>query len=120
MSPRESFDGSILYFAERYTNARLRSLSLHKEFADSDVDGLPTLMYGDLWALVPQGIYFVPADAPKSVHFFDFATRNSRRVFEVDKEFGGGGFSLSPDKHGLLYSQTAEQNDDIMMVDHFR
>jgi hypothetical protein len=41
-------------------------------------------------------------------------------VFEVDKEFGGGGFSLSPDKHWLLYSQIEEQNDDIMMVDHFR
>jgi len=119
MSPEESFDGSILYFAERYTNARLRSLSLHKEFADSHVDGLPPLVHGDLWALVPQGIYFVPADAPKSVRFFDFATKNSRRLFEIDKDFGLG-FSLSPDKHWLLYSQTEEQNDDIMIAEHFR
>jgi Tol biopolymer transport system component/DNA-binding winged helix-turn-helix (wHTH) protein len=119
INPQESFDGSILYFAERYTNARLRSLSLHKEFADADVDGLPTLRYGDLWALIPQGIYFVPADAPKSVHFFDFATKNSRRLFEIDKDFGMG-FSLSPDKHWILYSQIEEQNDDIMIAEHFR
>jgi Tol biopolymer transport system component/DNA-binding winged helix-turn-helix (wHTH) protein len=119
ISPEESFDGSILYFAERYTNARLRFLSLQNEFADSDVYGLPPLMHGDLWALVPQGIYFVPADAPKSVRFFDFATKNSRRLFEIDKPFSTG-FSLSPDKHWLLYSQIEEQNDDIMMVDHFR
>jgi Tol biopolymer transport system component len=120
MSPRESFDGRILYFAERYTNARLRFLSLEKEFADSDVDGLPPLVHGDLWALVPEGIYFTPADAPRSVRFFDFATKNSRRLFEIDKDFGVGSFSLSPDKHWLLYCQIEEENDDLMMVDHFR
>jgi hypothetical protein len=56
--------------------------------------GCPRYARGDLWALVPQGIYFVPADAPKSVRFFDFATKNSRRLFEIDKDFGTG-FSLS-------------------------
>jgi len=67
----------------------------------------------------PGGIYFVPADAPRTLRFFDFSTKQIRNVFEAKENFGGG-LSVSPGGRSLLYSQVDEENSDIMLVDHFR
>jgi hypothetical protein len=62
---------------------------------------------------------FCPADAPMSVNYFDFTTKEIREVFKVEKNFDDG-LSVSPDGHWLLYSQLDEEDSDIMIVDHFR
>ena len=83
------------------------------------MDGLPRVSDSELWTLSPGGIYFVPAEAPRSLRYFDFATRQIRPIFEVDKDFGSG-LSVSPDGRWILYSQVGDVNSDIMLVDHFR
>jgi hypothetical protein len=82
------------------------------------VDGLPRLSNSSLWTLSPGGIYFVPAEAPRSVRYFDFASKQLRPIFEVDKNLGTG-LSVSPDGRWILYSQEGDVNSDIMLVDHF-
>jgi len=62
--------------------------------------------------VVPGGIYFVPADAAKSLRYFDFATKQIREVFRLDKDFAAG-LSVSPDGRWLPYSQVDEENSDI-------
>jgi len=37
-----------------------------------------------------RAIYFVPDDAPRSLRYFDFSTRQIRPIFELDKDFGSG------------------------------
>ena len=71
-----------------------------------------------LWALSPGGIYFVPAEAPRSLRYFDFATRQIRPIFEVDKDFGSG-LSVSPDGRWITLFTSCDVNSDIMLVDHF-
>jgi hypothetical protein len=61
----------------------------------------------------------VPADAPKSLRYFDFATRKVRPVFEVSKFFDDT-LSVSPDGHWILYTQIDEDKADIMLVENFR
>jgi hypothetical protein len=85
---------------------------------ESQVDGLPRLRSSDLWAVSAGGIYFVPIEAPKSVRYFDFASKQVRPVFGVDKDFGSG-LSVSPDGRWIIYSQAGDVNSDIMIVDHF-
>ena len=85
---------------------------------ESEVEGFPRLSSPAFWAISASGIYFVPADAPKTVRYFDFSTRQIRRIFEVEKDFGGR-LSVSPDGRWLLYSQYGDATGDIMLVDHF-
>jgi Tol biopolymer transport system component/DNA-binding winged helix-turn-helix (wHTH) protein len=116
----ESFDGRKAYFATPAgLNAQLREVSLDAQpgVATDAIQGTIVKDYST-WTLVPGGIYFVPATAPKSMRYFDFATKQMRTVFESDKDFEGG-LSISPDGRWILYSQVDEPDSDIMLVDHF-
>jgi Tol biopolymer transport system component/DNA-binding winged helix-turn-helix (wHTH) protein len=118
VSPQESFDGKTVYFASRFSKPMLRKVSLLAlPGTASEVGGLPLVSHAGLWALSPGGIYFVPAEAPRSLRYFDFATKQLRPIFDLDKYFGSG-LSVSPDGRWIIYSQIAD-NSDIMLVDHF-
>jgi Tol biopolymer transport system component/DNA-binding winged helix-turn-helix (wHTH) protein len=119
VSPQESFDEKTVYFASDFSKPVLKKVSLTgSTSSESEVDGLPRVSTAGLWALSPGGIYFVPAAAPRSLRYFDFATRQIRPILEVDKYFGSG-LSVSPDGRWILYSLVGDVNSDIMLVDHF-
>lgn len=119
-SPRESFDGKTVYFASHDEKSTLKKVALPGQpGTESEVEGLPRLSNSGLWTLSPGGIYFVPADAPRSLRYFDFASRQIRPIFEVDNDFGNG-LSVSPDGRWILYSQARDVTGDIMLVEHFR
>ena len=88
ISPQESFDGKTVYFASHGDNSTLKKTALSGQpGTESEVDGLPRLRNSTLWTLSSGGIYFVPAEAPRSVRYFDFASKQIRPIFEVDKDF---------------------------------
>ena len=73
VSPQESFDGKTVYFASHEKNSTLKKMALPGQpGTESEVDGLPRLSGSGLWTLSPGGIYFVPAEAPRSLRYFDF------------------------------------------------
>jgi hypothetical protein len=118
INPRESLDGKTVYFASNYERSTLKQVALPAQpGTESEVDGLPRLNNADLWTLSPSGIYFVSAEAPRSVRYFDFVSKQIRPIFEVDK--GLGGLSVSSDGRWILYSQDRSVTGDIMLVDHF-
>ncbi len=118
--PQESFDGKTVYFASHEDNSTLKKTALSGQpGTESEVDGLPRVRDSSLWALSPDGIYFVPAEAPRSLRYYDFASKQIRPIFELDNDFYSG-LSVSPDGRWILYSQESDVNSDIMLVDHFR
>ena len=120
ISARESFDGETIYFASHDERSTLKKVALPGQPGmESDVDGLPRLSNSGLWTLSAAGIYFVPADEPRSLRYFDFASKQIRPIFEVDKDFSSG-LSVSPDGRWILYSLVGDESSDIMIVDHFR
>jgi hypothetical protein len=118
--PQESFDGKTVYFANHGDNSTLKKTALPGQpGTESEVDGLPPLRNSKVWTVSSGGIYFVPAEAPRSVRYFDFASKRIRPIFEVDRDLGDG-LSVSPDGRWIIYSQVADVNSDIMLVDNFR
>jgi Tol biopolymer transport system component/DNA-binding winged helix-turn-helix (wHTH) protein len=120
INPRESFDGKTVYFASNYNQSTLTQVALPwQPGSKSKVDGMPLIKNAELWTLSRSGVYFVPAEASRSLRYFDFASRQIRPVFEVDKDFVSG-LSLSPAGRWIIYSLVGDVNSDIMLVDHFR
>jgi Tol biopolymer transport system component len=76
------------------------------------------VLHWTLWRLTPGGIYFVPNEAPRTMRYFDLATRKISDVFTLDKDFDDG-ISVSPDGRYILYSQVDEVNADIMVMDKY-
>jgi Tol biopolymer transport system component len=79
------------------------------------------------WALNKKGIYFVdfgvPAASPRPVKFFSFATRRTTQIGTVEAAVTpvlGGGLTISPDGHWLLYAKLERDEADLMLVDNFR
>jgi Tol biopolymer transport system component/DNA-binding winged helix-turn-helix (wHTH) protein len=119
VSVEESVDGDTVYFAARESHTPLHMLSLTEKFPESIVPGMPEVLAANLWTVAKAGIFFVPAEAPKSLRYFDFRTRNGRELFNVEKDFAGG-LSLSPEERYVLFSQADEANSDIVLVRNFR
>jgi Periplasmic component of the Tol biopolymer transport system len=119
VTPQESLDGRKVYFASHDAHAVLKSVDLSPDSGqESVVEGMPRLSSSELWTLSQGGIYFVPEDTPKSLRYFDFASKQTHTIFEVDKDFGSG-LSVSPDGRWIIYSQLGDVNKDIMLVEHF-
>ena len=76
--------------------------------------GMPSLSLGSSDGIL--GLH--PDEAPRSLRYLDFATRQIRPVFEANKHFGDGR-SVSADGPWILYSQASDASSDIMLVDHF-
>jgi len=116
---QESFDGKTVYFASHGDSSTLKKTALPGQPGrESAVDGLPRVRHPGLWTLFQGGIYFVPAEAPRSVRYYDFTSKQIRPIFEADKDFYSG-LSVSPDGRWILYSQESDVNGDIMLVNHF-
>jgi Tol biopolymer transport system component len=117
--PWESYGGETVYFVNAGSGSTLDMVSLKPVGKELVLKGMPAVADRSQWTVVPGGIYFVPADAPKSLRYFDLATRKVRQIFEAEKAFVNG-LSVSPDGRWILYTQSEEQTSDIMLVEHFR
>jgi Tol biopolymer transport system component len=117
-NPQESWEGTYLYFASREVNHLLKKVPLAHPELEPVTKDLPRVSTSTLWAAVPGGIYFVPADNPNSLSYFDFATRKVREVFRARTEFDDG-LSISPDGRYVLFAQNDQENSSIMLVEPF-
>jgi Tol biopolymer transport system component/DNA-binding winged helix-turn-helix (wHTH) protein len=116
--PEESADGQYLYVTSREVNFQLGKLSLKDPRSGVRPVPMPRVLHWTLWQTTPNGIYFVPEEARRTMRYFSFATGKVTDVFTLDKDFDDG-FSVSPDGRYILYSQLDEVNADIMIMDKY-
>jgi Tol biopolymer transport system component len=120
VNARESLDGKAIYFASSHDKSTLKQIALPLQTkAESNLEGLPKIYLAELWTLYQSGIYFVPAATPRSLFYFDLTSKQARKIFEAEGDFGDG-LSVSPDGRWIMYSLVGEENSDIMLIDHFQ
>jgi len=109
----ESADGKYFYYARRsirpYSVYRLPLAGGEEKRVIETIKGWLT------FAVVPDGIYFVPDSAPHTLHFYDFATEQNRVLGDLAKDIGMG-FSFSPDRKSLLVAPTEFRNGDLFLA----
>jgi serine/threonine protein kinase len=118
--PQESIDGQSLYFTVHSGSTTiLQAASLNPTGTEARVEGMPPLRFGMAWTVARDGIYFVAADDPKVLSYYDFATKKVRLIL---KAYGyiNYGLSVSPDGRYVIFAQMSRNQSDIMLVNNFR
>jgi Tol biopolymer transport system component len=88
---------------------------------EQELSGIPLLSYDDAWAATPLGVFFTTgARSEPTLNFYDFAQANVRRIGKLNRPpapGGGLGLAASRDGRALLYTQNADTETDISIVD---
>lgn len=120
IAPEESSDGRYLYYA-KYEQGGIWRMPLQGGVESkilSDVGGGGSWAE---WALRRNGIYYLKQDKyPKvSIDLFDFATRKTIPIWNLEKE-PGWGLSMSSDGTSIVYIQNEFSESNLMLVKNFR
>lgn len=88
---------------------------------EKELSGIPLLSYDDAWAATPLGVFFTTgARSEPTLNFYDFAQASVRRIGKPSRSpapGGGLGLAASRDGRWLLYTQNADTETDIAIVD---
>jgi Tol biopolymer transport system component len=116
--PVESPDGKWLY----YTKVEMASGLWRMSTEGGEESQVLESVYARSFAVVKEGIYFIPKPDSAgrcSIQFFDAATRRARLIAAIDKPVSLR-LSVSPDARWILYSQIDQSGSDLMLVENFR
>jgi Tol biopolymer transport system component/DNA-binding winged helix-turn-helix (wHTH) protein len=116
-APKDSEDGRGIYFVAMPKT--LEFATINPTGTEYKTEGMPPLSFHGNWTVVRDGIYFFPEDAPKTLSYFNFATKQVRPVLTVEN-YAPFGLSVSPDGLYLLFTQLEDLHSDIMIVDNFK
>ncbi len=74
------------------------------------------------WTLTEKGIYFLVNGEKPKIEFFDFATRETKDIWTMEKPAvtSDVGLAVSPDGKWLLFTQLDSNGSDIVLVNDFR
>ncbi len=114
----ESPDGETVYFYSAAMGGKLRAVSTKRLGVAQEVKGMPAVDDQSHFAVIAGGIYFVPANDPRTVQYFDLNSGQVSKIFDV-AQYHNNGLSVSPNKKWILYTQIAQPNSDIMLVENF-
>jgi len=117
---KEAADGKVYYSSPRTWNEMW--------MVDPDgqnerrVEKLPGFAW-PAWDLGRNGIYYFDAlRGDTAIYFYDFATHQTHVALKMlaQPQPYSGQISVSPDETSVLYSQTTENDADIMLVEGFQ
>ena len=117
----ESPDGKVLYYAKGLNVPGLWRMPTDGGEESELISSLEPGYWG-YWAVVEDGIYYLDTTAKPGIAFFNFTTRRTTRVFDLENRPAreAPGLAVSPDKGTILYTQVDALRTDITLVENFR
>ena len=120
-APRESPDGKFIYSTGGSGDERTLLRTPVQGGGTQQI--LDSVCYAGLsYAVVDDGIYFIPSPDPKSgysIQFLNTTTGKIRRIASIGKQEAEG-LAVSPDRRWILYSQYEQSGANLMLVENFR
>jgi Tol biopolymer transport system component/DNA-binding winged helix-turn-helix (wHTH) protein len=116
---QESLDGKTLYFSDDNALWSLPAAEIGSG-RTNPVKLADGLVYGLNFGVTANGIYYMsagPSPRQSTIRFFDFQTRKSQSVLQMDKLWWFG-LTVSPDQRSVLYSVRDQDGTDLLLVDH--
>jgi Tol biopolymer transport system component len=111
----ESPDGKWLYFAGEGENSSLWKMPTG---GGEETEVLPSLSNWN-FAVMEDGVYFVAGTGHAfAIEFLNFSTGKTDMIAPVGK--GYFGFSVSPDRKWILYSQILPFSSELVLAEGFR
>jgi len=119
-APLESPDGKFVYYVKRLAHTDVWRIPADGGQGTRVLEGVIT--YPN-WAVLENGLVFVPTRNKFSLQFLNFATGKIRLLGKVDRPltlFLYGGLAVSPDGRSILYTQYEQGGSELMLVENFR
>lgn len=117
---KEAPDGKI-YYTQPSRRSQMWTIDPDGK-NEARVPGIPELAW-PAFDVTAHGIYYIdPITGDDVIHFYDFATRKSQVALKLPGRAQpyAAQISVSPDEKSLLYSQTTNNEADIVLVEGFR
>ena len=115
MFPLEGADG-YLYYSKSVQSDEIWKIPVDGG-PESLVVKVPDLNCFCAWTLAPRGVYFIASDRHR-LSFYDFSDRTISELSRLEKHAVNP--ALSPDGKLLIVSQLDENDQTIMLLNHFR
>ena len=77
-------------------------------------------VFNNNFAVVDQGIYFIPSSEQPSIQFLSFVTGKAVTIARIGERDPDYGFTVSPDGRWLLYAQYESVRSELRLVQNFR
>jgi Tol biopolymer transport system component len=89
---------------------------------EAPLPNMPELGYAESWTVTSKGAYYTDsATNPPTINFYDFAKQSTKPLLSLRRRpTPNDGLAVSPDGRWLLYTQTDDEQSDIMLVEHFQ
>jgi Tol biopolymer transport system component/DNA-binding winged helix-turn-helix (wHTH) protein len=114
-------NGRVFFNVNQNSDVAIWSTSLNGG-QEEPLTGMPRFNAAENWTATARGIYYTSSTStPPAINFYDFVTRTVQRLCTLPQSPSpGGGLSVSPDGHWLLYTRTDDAQSDIMLASHFQ
>ena len=114
-------DGQFLYFTKYPTEPGIWRIPT---IGGDETVVIPSLEpeYWGYWGMVDHGIFYLDTTAKPAIGFYDFGTRRTERVFDLERRPVRQipGLAASPDSRSILYTQLEALSRDVVLVEDFR
>jgi len=117
LTARESPDGEFVYFL------KVRPSGLWRVPTGGGEERIVLDSVPGPFAFAEDGLHFMTralSSGRATLRFFSFSARALTPVADIGAQVFTGGFSVSPDRRTLVYSQAEPSGADLMLVDRFR
>jgi Tol biopolymer transport system component/tRNA A-37 threonylcarbamoyl transferase component Bud32 len=112
---RESADGRILYFKQRFWESPLYARALPDGPDEKIADCVPAFGF----TVAPSGLYYLTCGADSCpLRVRDARTGRDRVVGSIEKPHWG--LTVSPNGKDVLYAKTVNTGADLVMIEDFR